>query len=148
MHTEIDSSFTHGAVMTWSTVVHTPKVKSGLLPTYAVPVEWTAGDPCEGWCSSLRKISEWRLLLASYPGLWRRRGTAQIELASCLSPAPTETNKLHDIIVTENVRSQAGTCFPVKTNEEKKKLRGFGPLANYAERATAACWRSDANFSG
>jgi hypothetical protein len=23
-----------------------------------------------------------------------------------------------------------------------KKLRGVGPLANYADRATAACWRS------
>jgi hypothetical protein len=28
----------------------------------------------------------------------------------------------------------------------KKKLRGFGPLANYGDRATAACWRSSANF--
>jgi hypothetical protein len=28
------------------------------------------------------------------------------------------------------------------------KLRGFGPLANYAERATAASWRSSANFCG
>jgi hypothetical protein len=27
-------------------------------------------------------------------------------------------------------------------------LRGFGPLANYADRATAACWRSNANFCG
>jgi hypothetical protein len=31
---------------------------------------------------------------------------------------------------------------------KKKKLRGFGPLANYADRATAACLRSSANFSG
>jgi hypothetical protein len=30
----------------------------------------------------------------------------------------------------------------------KKKLRGFGSLANYADRATAACWRSSANFRG
>jgi hypothetical protein len=29
----------------------------------------------------------------------------------------------------------------------RKKLRGFGPLANYADRATAACWRSSANFA-
>jgi hypothetical protein len=28
----------------------------------------------------------------------------------------------------------------------KLKLRGFGPLANYADRATAASWRSSANF--
>jgi hypothetical protein len=28
------------------------------------------------------------------------------------------------------------------------KLRGFGPLANYADRATAASWRSSANFCG
>jgi hypothetical protein len=32
--------------------------------------------------------------------------------------------------------------------EALKKLRGFGPLANYADRATAACWRSSANFCG
>jgi hypothetical protein len=32
--------------------------------------------------------------------------------------------------------------------KEKKKIRGFGPLANYADRATAACWRSSANFCG
>jgi hypothetical protein len=29
---------------------------------------------------------------------------------------------------------------------EYKKLRSFGPLANYTDRATAACWRSSANF--
>jgi hypothetical protein len=29
---------------------------------------------------------------------------------------------------------------------DKKKLRGFGPLANYADRATAASWRSSTNF--
>jgi hypothetical protein len=33
----------------------------------------------------------------------------------------------------------AGSCHELK-------LRGFGPLANYADRATAACWRSSANF--
>jgi hypothetical protein len=39
----------------------------------------------------------------------------------------------------------------MKTNFESVsiyKLRGFGPLANYAYRATAACWRSSANFCG
>jgi hypothetical protein len=30
----------------------------------------------------------------------------------------------------------------------KKKLRGFGPLTNYADRATAASWRSSTNFCG
>jgi hypothetical protein len=30
----------------------------------------------------------------------------------------------------------------------KKNLRGFGPLANYADRATAASWPSSTNFSG
>jgi hypothetical protein len=32
--------------------------------------------------------------------------------------------------------------------DTKKKLRGFGPLANSADRATAACWRSSASFCG
>jgi hypothetical protein len=30
----------------------------------------------------------------------------------------------------------------------KKNLCGFGPLANYADRATAASWRSSANVCG
>jgi hypothetical protein len=28
----------------------------------------------------------------------------------------------------------------------RTKLRGFGPRAKYTDRATAACWRSSANF--
>jgi hypothetical protein len=40
------------------------------------------------------------------------------------------------------------TMLLVKLNTKKKNLRGFGPLANYADRATAACWRSSANFCG
>jgi hypothetical protein len=39
--------------------------------------------------------------------------------------------------------------FPVCGFNSKhlfKKKRGFGPLANYADRATAACWRSSVNF--
>jgi hypothetical protein len=35
-----------------------------------------------------------------------------------------------------------------KKKKKKKKLRGFGPRANYADGATAACWRSSANFCG
>jgi hypothetical protein len=31
---------------------------------------------------------------------------------------------------------------------DELKLRGFGPRANYADPATAACWRSSANFCG
>jgi hypothetical protein len=31
-------------------------------------------------------------------------------------------------------------------NSIKKNLRGFDPLANYADRATAASWRSSTNF--
>jgi hypothetical protein len=34
------------------------------------------------------------------------------------------------------------------TCNKKKKLRGFGPLANHADRATAASWRSSTNFCG
>jgi hypothetical protein len=30
----------------------------------------------------------------------------------------------------------------MQTDEWKTKLRGFGPRANYTDRATAACWRS------
>jgi hypothetical protein len=40
--------------------------------------------------------------------------------------------------------------FEVLTAEAKTKtkLRGFGPRANYADRETAASWRSSANFCG
>jgi hypothetical protein len=34
-----------------------------------------------------------------------------------------------------------------RTNQ-LKKLRGLGPLANYADRANGSCWRSSANFCG
>jgi hypothetical protein len=34
--------------------------------------------------------------------------------------------------------------FPV--GNKHIKLRGFCPRANYADRATSACWRSSANF--
>jgi hypothetical protein len=33
-------------------------------------------------------------------------------------------------------------------NIKKKNLRGFGPLANYADRATAASWPSSTNCCG
>jgi hypothetical protein len=38
----------------------------------------------------------------------------------------------------------------VKTTkvQHEEKLRGFGPQANYADQATAAFWRSSANFCG
>jgi hypothetical protein len=44
-------------------------------------------------------------------------------------------------------------CYLKKVGEScillmKHELRGFGLVANYADRATAACWRSSANFCG
>jgi hypothetical protein len=36
----------------------------------------------------------------------------------------------------------------VYTGLYKKKLHGLSPRANYTDRATAACRRSDANFCG
>jgi hypothetical protein len=39
-------------------------------------------------------------------------------------------------------------CLELLAQRKKKRLRGFGPVANYADRATAACWRSSANFCG
>jgi hypothetical protein len=53
---------------------------------------------------------------------------------------PAAHNWLHDIL------GAAGSLQASDTT--KKNLRGFGPLANYADRATAACWRSSANFCG
>jgi hypothetical protein len=50
------------------------------------------------------------------------------------------TSRTHNSASTEKIQR---TSF-----KEKKKLRGFGPLANYADRATAASWRSSTNFFG
>jgi hypothetical protein len=36
--------------------------------------------------------------------------------------------------------------YLVPKAKTKTKLRGFGPRANYTDRATAACWQSSANF--
>jgi hypothetical protein len=35
-----------------------------------------------------------------------------------------------------------------KESRIKTKLRGFALRANYADRPTASCWRSSANFCG
>jgi hypothetical protein len=48
-------------------------------------------------------------------------------------------------IAHKNSTAMLEQCF---NTHLKNKLRGFGPLANYADRATAACWRSSANFCG
>jgi hypothetical protein len=37
---------------------------------------------------------------------------------------------------------------PLHIKHHKTKLRGFGPRAKYTDRATAAYWRSSANFCG
>jgi hypothetical protein len=37
--------------------------------------------------------------------------------------------------------------FPCNAHISNIKLLGFGPRADYADRATAACWRSSANFA-
>jgi hypothetical protein len=49
--------------------------------------------------------------------------------------------------VWEVLGSNLGRLLLAKKNK-LKKLCGFGPLANYADRATAASWRSSANFCG
>jgi hypothetical protein len=49
------------------------------------------------------------------------------------------------ITTNKSVRNESLNYY---SSEEKKKLRGFVPLANYADRETAACWRSSANFCG
>jgi hypothetical protein len=38
--------------------------------------------------------------------------------------------------------------LPQQLKKLKTELRGLGPRANYADRATAACWRSSANPRG
>jgi hypothetical protein len=47
-----------------------------------------------------------------------------------------------------NVRDQVSHPYRTSSPNPIKKLRGFGPLANYADRVTAACWRSSASSCG
>jgi hypothetical protein len=60
----------------------------------------------------------------------------------------TESHDYERVAYTDEV--SAGDCcgYQHHTWSLKTKLRGFGPLANYADRATAACWRCSANFCG
>jgi hypothetical protein len=57
---------------------------------------------------------------------------------------------IDDILVAseteEDQKKRLHLLFQRLSDFNIKKLRGFGPLANYADRATAACWRSSANF--
>jgi hypothetical protein len=59
--------------------------------------------------------------------------------ACCAGEGVTGVNRKH-------VMMSGSETQPAKMT--KKELRGFGPLANYADRATAASWRSSTNFCG
>jgi hypothetical protein len=48
----------------------------------------------------------------------------------------------------ERISLLTGAALSELEQKKKKKLRGFGPLANHADRATAASWRSSTNFCG
>jgi hypothetical protein len=50
-------------------------------------------------------------------------------------------NRIHSSVVDY-------CLFHTSLNDLVLKLRGFGPLAKYADRATAASWISSANFCG
>jgi hypothetical protein len=55
----------------------------------------------------------------------------------------------HSWYLAKNIMKQVATIRKHhKEGKTKTKLRGFGLRANYADRATAACWRSSANFCG
>jgi hypothetical protein len=62
------------------------------------------------------------------------------DISTSISEGKHEWVQMHStVILAYKIRT-------IKYN--KKKLRGFGPLANYADRATAASWQSSTNFSG
>jgi hypothetical protein len=50
-----------------------------------------------------------------------------------------------NLVPSGEFQSYTEVCIITKL---KTKLRGFGRRANYADQATAACWRSSANFCG
>jgi hypothetical protein len=47
-----------------------------------------------------------------------------------------------------DLSSEGAPDIDKTVNVKRTKLHGFGLRANYADRATAACWRSSANFCG
>jgi hypothetical protein len=49
---------------------------------------------------------------------------------------------------TTNFGNNELAIRPPPPKKKNRTRRGFGPRANYADRATAACWRSSANFCG
>jgi hypothetical protein len=48
----------------------------------------------------------------------------------------------------DTVRIFTSSLFRLLNFKKNFKLRGFGPLANYADRATADSWRGSTNFCG
>jgi hypothetical protein len=60
-------------------------------------------------------------------------------LRTCL-PFPVSCSKV-DVYLTSGIKPGVGV--PPGVSEDIKKLRGLSPRANYTDRATAACWRSD-----
>jgi hypothetical protein len=66
----------------------------------------------------------------------------------CLTAQKYRRTEHRGIEVNIKFRTQDSNLGQGIGHPIKKKLRGFGPLANYADQATAACWRSCANFCG
>jgi hypothetical protein len=49
----------------------------------------------------------------------------------------------------EEAHNTVAESYGIQVQTEiKTKLLGFGPRASYTDLATAACWRSSANFCG
>jgi hypothetical protein len=77
-------------------------------------------------------------------GSHSRYGHSDEETDYCLRrlAPPTGSHFTDRDIPHHSTLGQTYLKAPIK----KTELRGFGPRANSANRATAACWRSSANF--
>jgi hypothetical protein len=100
-----------------------------------------------GFYSRMLWLSGRWLLLST----WRPQATAY--LAFYVIPEPGQFSRYDDRLHTglprfDSRQGQEICLFSTASKSALGPLRGFGPLANYADRATAASWRSSTNFCG
>jgi hypothetical protein len=84
----------------------------------------------------------------SLNGLTCRTQTRVIKIQNKLvCDIQTKVCKPHTDFLHKKLTIQSDKPLKNISIRKKTKLRGFGLRANYADRATAACWRSSANFA-
>jgi hypothetical protein len=81
-------------------------------------------------------------------GVWVTGNFYSQGLSVFLTTSPFNYSSLHSVTGMDWNSQSLNEDSAVNLHLKKKPLRGFGPLANYADRATAASWRSSTNCCG